>query len=108
MTTKKNLLIHKEPNMQEVVQACLTDLAGWNVRVTNSTLEGLRQAKIYQPDSIILDISLGEMDELEFIKKLRIQPATQAIPVVVRVDRGIATPTSPSEPCVKLSPHTAP
>lgn len=27
---------------------------------------------------------------------------------LVRVDRGIATPTSPSEPCMKLSPHTAP
>ena len=83
MTTKTILLIHKEPNMQEVVQACLTDLGGWNVRVANSTLEGLRQAKLYQPDSIILDISLGEMDEFLFVKELKTQPATQSIPVVL-------------------------
>ncbi|WP_293133731.1 response regulator [Microcoleus sp. bin38.metabat.b11b12b14.051] len=83
MTTKTILLIHKEPNMQEVVQACLTDLGGWNVRVASSTLEGLRQAKLHQPDSIILDISLGEVDEFLFIKELKTQPATQSIPVVL-------------------------
>ncbi|CAD5936947.1 hypothetical protein PCC9214_01668 [Planktothrix tepida] len=27
---------------------------------------------------------------------------------VVRVDRSVTTSTSPSEPCVRLSPHTAP
>ncbi|MEG4317985.1 MULTISPECIES: response regulator [unclassified Microcoleus] len=83
MATKTILLIHKEPNMRELVQACLTDLAGWNVRVANSTLEGLRQAKLHQPDSIILDISAGEMEEFLFLKELRTQPETQSIPVVL-------------------------
>lgn len=83
MTTKTILLIYKEPNMQEVVKACLTDLGGWNVRVANSTLEGLRQAILYQPDSIILDISTGAMDEFLFLKELRALPTTQGIPVVL-------------------------
>ncbi|WP_293193124.1 MULTISPECIES: response regulator [unclassified Microcoleus] len=83
MTTKTILLIYKEPNMQEVVKACLTDLGGWNVRVANSTLEGLRQAILYQPDSIILDISTGAIDEFLFLKQLKTLPTTQAIPVVL-------------------------
>lgn len=83
MTTKTILLIYQEPNMQEVVQACLTDVGGWNVKVANSTSEGLRQAAIAQPDSIILDFSISKMDIFLFLKELRTQPATQEIPVVL-------------------------
>jgi DNA-binding response OmpR family regulator len=83
MTTKTILLIHKEPNIQEVIHACLTDLAGWNVRVSNSIQEGLRQAKLYQPDAIIFELSVGEIDGLLFLKQLRSQTATQKIPVLL-------------------------
>lgn len=83
MATKTILLIHKEPNIGEVIQACLTDLAGWNVRVVSSTLEGLWQASLYQPDAIILEASVGEIDGLLFLKQLRVQSATQAIPVLL-------------------------
>ncbi|MEG3849847.1 response regulator [Microcoleus sp. herbarium19] len=83
MATKTLLLIHKDPNIGEVIQACLTDLAGWNVGVASSTLEGLRQAILDRPDAIILEVSVGEIDGLLFIKELRTQPATQEIPVVL-------------------------
>jgi CheY-like chemotaxis protein len=83
MTTKKILLIHKEPNIGEVIQACLTDLAGWNVGVASSTLEGLRQASLDRPDAIILEASVGEIDGLLFLKQLRAQPATQELPVLL-------------------------
>lgn len=83
MTTKTILLIYQEPNMQEVIQACLADLGGWNVKVANSTLEGLRQAILALPDSIILDFSLSQLDKLLFLKELRKQPETQEIPVVL-------------------------
>ena len=83
MTTKTLLMIHKEPNIGEVVQACLTDFGGWKVRVASSTLEGLRQARIYQPDVIILEQSIGEIDGLLFLKQLTSEPATQGIPVVL-------------------------
>lgn len=83
MTTKTILLLHKEPNIGEVIQACLTDLAGWNVRVASSTSEGLRQASLHRPDAIILEVSVGEIDGLLFLKQLRAQLATQGIPVVL-------------------------
>jgi CheY-like chemotaxis protein len=83
MTTKTMLLIYKEPNMQEIVQACLTDLGGWNVKVANSTLEGLRQAMLDRPDSIILDFSISKIDLFLFLKELRSEPATKDIPVVM-------------------------
>ncbi|HLO48221.1 MAG TPA: response regulator [Kamptonema sp.] len=87
MIAKKILLIQKESNIQEVVQACLTDLGGWNVQVANSTLEGLQQVKIYEPDAIILEMSVCKIDELLFLKKLRSEPATQKVPVVLLILR---------------------
>lgn len=83
MTTKTILLIHKDPNIGEVMQACLTDLAGWNVGVASSTLEGLRQASLYRPDAIMLEVSVGEIDGLLFLKQLKTEPTTEAIPVVL-------------------------
>jgi CheY-like chemotaxis protein len=83
MTTKRLLLIHKNPTKGEVIQACLTDLVGWKVEVVRSTLEGLRQASFYQPDPIILEVSVGEIDGLVFLKQLKSQPETQEIPVML-------------------------
>jgi CheY-like chemotaxis protein len=74
MTTKRLLLIHKNPTIGEVIQACLTDLVGEKVEVARSTLEGLRQASLYQPDANILEVSIGEIDELLFLKQLKTTP----------------------------------
>ncbi len=74
---EKKILIHNEPNMQDVIQACLTTFAGWNVRVANSTLEGVKQGILSQPEAIIVEVCVGEIDGLRFLKQLRTQPATQ-------------------------------
>jgi len=83
MTTKRLLLIHKNQTTGEVIQACLTDWVGWEVEVADSTLEGLRQASFYQPDAIILEVSIGEIDGLLFLKQLKTKPKTPGIPVML-------------------------
>ncbi|HAX74519.1 MAG TPA: response regulator [Cyanobacteria bacterium UBA11372] len=81
--TKTILLIHNEPNMGEVVEACLTDLAGWNVQVASPTLESLQKATLNAPDAIVLEFSLTDINRLLFLQELRTQPATQRIPIVL-------------------------
>ena len=83
MTTKRLLLIHKNPTIGEVIQDCLTELVGGKVEVARSTLEGLWQASFYQPDAIILEVSVGEIDGLVFLKQLKSQPETKEIPVML-------------------------
>jgi len=83
MTTKRLLLIPKNPTVGEVIQAGLTDLVGWKVEVLRSSLEGLRQASFYQPVAIILEVSIGEIDGLLFLKQLKTQPETQGVPVML-------------------------
>ncbi len=43
----------------------------------------MRQAISYQPDAIILEGSIGEIDGLVFIKQLKTQPETQGVPVML-------------------------
>ncbi len=81
--TKTILLIYNEGNIGEVVQACLTDLGGWNVQVASPTLESLQKATLYLPDAIVLAFSLSDISRLLLLKELRTQPATQSIPVVL-------------------------
>lgn len=69
--------------MQDVIQACLNTFAGWNVRVANSTLEGVPQAILSQPEAIIVKVSVGKIDGLRFLKQLRTPPDTQGIPVAI-------------------------
>lgn len=69
--------------MQDVIQACLTTFAGWNVQVPNSTLEGVPQAILSQPEVIIGEVSVGGIDGLRFLKQIRTPPDTQGIPVAI-------------------------
>lgn len=87
MTPKTILLIHKNPHLREVLQACLTDLGGWSVQVASSTLDGLQQAKLSQPDAIIWEFPIKERQGILFLKKLREQPETSQTPVVALILR---------------------
>ena len=80
---KKTFINSQKSDYREVIQACLTDFVGWKVEVATSTLEGLRQASFSQPDAVILEVSVGEIDGLLFLKQLKSQPETQGIPVML-------------------------
>lgn len=83
MTTKKILLIDDEATIRELVEACLNDLAGWNVVSVASAQAGLKQLTIECPDVILLDILMPGMDVTTFLRRLRENPATGAIPVIL-------------------------
>ncbi|MEH1966633.1 response regulator [Nostoc sp.] len=80
---KTILLIDDELNVREIVKFCLQDLAGWDVVTADSSLEGLQNAVHHSPDAIVLDISISDIASFEFMNKLRNNPETQAIPVVL-------------------------
>jgi len=96
--------------MQEIIQACLSVFAGWEVQVCNSTLEGVQKAILFQPDAILMEFSVGEIEVLRFIKQLKTQPATQGIPVVILAYPGRWGDLEPSWfqqyhlPVVRLNP----
>lgn len=83
MTTKRILVVDDEASIREVVQLCLQRLGGWKVWTAASGREALQQAQAEPPDAIVLDVMMPEMDGFAFLQRLRADPTTQPIPVVL-------------------------
>ncbi|HEY9829376.1 MAG TPA: response regulator [Stenomitos sp.] len=82
MTTKRILFIDDEDDIREVAQLCLETVGGWEVMTAACGGEGLVQAETQQPDAILLDVMMPDMDGPTTFHKLQANAATQDIPVV--------------------------
>ena len=60
----------------------LLEQNGFKVVAARSGAEGIELASRVQPDLIILDIQLPEMDGYEVARQLRQHPALQEVPIV--------------------------
>lgn len=80
---KRILVVDNEPYIQEVAQICLETVARWQVLTASSGMEGIRVAEAEQPDAILLDVMMPDMDGITTFKKLQENPATQNIPVIL-------------------------
>jgi two-component system, chemotaxis family, response regulator PixG len=80
---KQVLVVDDDHNIREVVSMCLHKLKGWDVLTAASGQEGLDRVKLDNPAVIILDVMMPEMDGLAFLRKLRSNPDTKLIPVIL-------------------------
>ena len=80
---KRVLIIDDEADIREVAQVSLEIMAGLKVILASSSREGLFQAETAQPDAILLDWVMPEMDGLTVCKHLQVNPKTQNIPIVL-------------------------
>ena len=62
MTTKRILVIDDDDGVREIAQFCLEAAAGWEVLTAASGSEGLATAESEQPDAILLDVMMPDMD----------------------------------------------
>jgi CheY-like chemotaxis protein len=76
------LLIEDDPDIQKMVRLSLLYQGGHQVSVASGGREGLEKAAQENPDLILLDVMMPEMDGYETIKALKAQPGTRHIPVV--------------------------
>ena len=83
MSNRRILIVDNEPSIQEVAQICLETVAGWEVSIASSGLEGLAAAEREQPDAILLDVMMPDMDGLDTFSRLQANPVTRSIPVIL-------------------------
>ena len=78
----KILVVDDEPEAVELVEFNLKK-AGFDVITAADGAQAIRQARSGQPDLIVLDIMLPELDGLEVCKMLRRDPAAAGIPIIM-------------------------
>ncbi|MDJ0705266.1 MAG: response regulator [Leptolyngbyaceae cyanobacterium MO_188.B28] len=91
MDTKHILIVDDEDDIREVAQLALEAIGGWRVSTANSGIDGLAKAKTEQPDAILLDVMMPDMDGIETFQHLRTNADTQHIPVIFLTAKAQAT-----------------
>jgi len=82
MMKAKILVIDDEPDVVQLIEYNLKS-AGYDVVSAADGREALEKARTLQPDLIILDLMLPEVEGLDVCKVLRRDPGTAGIPIVM-------------------------
>lgn len=82
MQPKRILVVDDEDHIREIAAISLELTQQWEVSTADSGAEALRVATRFQPDAILLDVMMPEMDGPTTLLHLREDPATKDIPVI--------------------------
>jgi len=79
---KKILAVDDEKHIVRLIQVNL-QRAGYNVDVAYDGLEALKKVEEAPPDLIVLDVMMPQLDGFETLKRLKANPLTSEIPVIM-------------------------
>lgn len=82
MNFKRILFIDDEEDIRTLASFCLESEAGWEMLGASNATEGIAIAETEQPDAILLDAMMPEVDGLETLAKLQVNPKTKHIPTI--------------------------
>ena len=85
----KILIVEDEPDIVELLVYNL-DQAGFKTEAVFNGADALKQVKIQQPDLVLLDLLLPEVDGLEVCRTLKRDPETAGIPIIMLTAKGEA------------------
>jgi CheY-like chemotaxis protein len=81
--SKRILIIDDEEDIRDITQLGLEMSVGWQVLTAGSGQEGIALAAAHQPDLILLDVMMPDMDGRATFANLQANPQTEQIPVIL-------------------------
>ncbi len=87
---KKILIIEDEEDLSQLLDHYLNK-EGFQTLVAADGLQGLKLARTQSINLIILDLMLPELNGLEICKKLRMEPKTSHLPIMILTAKGEET-----------------
>lgn len=81
------LVAEDDPDILAVVALALGRVGGMAVTCCQDGVAALNQVPAVLPDLVLLDVMMPELDGLETLARLRLDPRTAAIPVVFMTAR---------------------
>jgi CheY-like chemotaxis protein len=82
VVNKRILIVDDDENIREIAAVSLELTQHWKISMACSGAEALRIAPEFQPDVILLDVMMPEMDGPATFRSLQENPATKNIPVI--------------------------
>ena len=84
MTQRFNVLVvDDEPDKRQLLAFALSR-EGYEVRTADDGVEGLAAVNEQQPDLIVTDVMMPRMDGYEMVRRVRSDPRTKFIPVIIQ------------------------
>ena len=78
----KKILVVDDDNILRTVLKHYLEKQGYQVEEVSCGSDGLSAFEQYQPDLVVSDVSMPEMDGLEFCRNLRSQPEGKLVPFI--------------------------
>lgn len=78
----KILIVEDDPLMARMYEKIFT-FEKFEVELASDGEEGLEKVRSFSPTLILLDVMMPKMNGLEVLEKLKTDPATKSIPVVM-------------------------
>ena len=82
----KVLLVDDEPHVRHIMRLKL-ESAGYTVQTASDGAEGFRTAGDFQPNLIISDYQMPQMNGLEMCRALGADPSSKGIPILLLTSR---------------------
>jgi CheY-like chemotaxis protein len=80
---RRILIIDDEDDIREVAALSLEATAGWEILTANSGAKGIEVAVAQQPDAILMDVMMPEVDGPTTFRNMQQNPAISSIPVLL-------------------------
>jgi CheY-like chemotaxis protein len=80
---KTILIVDDEEDARAIAVLALQLKTNWTLLQANSGLQALEIAAAYQPDLILLDMMMPELDGRATLRKLKENPTTQNLPIIL-------------------------
>ena len=82
MPARHILVIDDADDVRNVTQLSLERMGGWTVSTARSGTEGIEKAIAEQPEAILLDVMMPDMDGPTTLQQLQANTMTRHIPVI--------------------------
>jgi two-component system sensor histidine kinase/response regulator len=87
MEQKKVLCIEDDAFLLSLISGKLVE-TGFTVLTAASGTAGISKATLEHPDAVLLDVMLPDMGGFDILEKLKSDPVTQSIPVIILSNLG--------------------